>query len=344
MNTSQNIQNELVIEGTRIGVWDWNVQTGETYFNERWANMIGYTISELHPVSIETWVKFAHPEDLEKSNLLLQEHFEGKTEYYDFQSRMRHKDGHWVWVHDRGKVFEWDKNGNPLRMCGSHIEITEQKELEIHLKRALEERDVLLKEVHHRVKNNLQLLLSLARLKDKNGFIETVELEDSINSIARAYEAIYRSENLDKIYIEEYFKQIIEPIIKAHEVKVFKNIENHKHSIDFLIPLGLILTELTNNSVKHAFNNVIEKQIFLEAREENGKLILNYRDNGAGYTNDILQNQEGTNSFGMNIIKGLIDQIDGSIKFYNNRGACAEIIITIATPKPHSNDGLAANR
>jgi len=335
MNKSNNIRNELVIEGTRIGVWDWNVQTGETYFNERWADIIGYTISELEPVSIETWVKFAHPDDLEKSNLLIQEHFAGKTEYYDFQSRMRHKDGHWVWVHDRGKVFEWDKDGNPLRVCGSHIEITDQKELELNLKRALNERDVLLKEVHHRVKNNLQLLLSLARLKDKKGFIETFELEDSINSIARAYEAIYRSENLEKIKIGDYFEQIVDPIIKVHGVNFFKNIEDQKQSIDFLIPLGLILTELVNNSIKYAFKDVIEKRISLIAKEDDGKLILRYFDNGIGYGKEILQNQEGTGSFGMTIIKGLIDQIDGSIRFYNDKGACAEITLTITAPKPH---------
>jgi len=335
MNKSNNIRNKLVIEGTRIGVWDWNVQTGETYFNECWADIIGYTISELEPVSIETWVKFAHPVDLEKSNLLIQEHFAGKTEYYDFQSRMRHKDGHWVWVHDRGKVFEWDKDGNPLRVCGSHIEITDQKELELNLKRALNERDVLLKEVHHRVKNNLQLLLSLARLKDKKGFIETFELEDSINSITRAYEAIYRSENLEKIKIGDYFEQIVDPIIKVHGVNFFKNIDEQKQSIDFLIPLGLILTELLNNSIKYAFKDVIEKRISLIAKEDDGKLILRYFDNGIGYGKEILQNQEGTGSFGMTIIKGLIDQIDGSIRFYNDKGACAEITLTITAPKPH---------
>ena len=335
MNKSNNIRNKLVIEGTRIGVWDWNVQTVETYFNECWADIIGYTISELEPVSIETWVKFAHPVDLEKSNLLIQEHFAGKTEYYDFQSRMRHKDGHWVWVHDRGKVFEWDKDGNPLRVCGSHIEITDQKELELNLKRALNERDVLLKEVHHRVKNNLQLLLSLARLKDKKGFIETFELEDSINSITRAYEAIYRSENLEKIKIGDYFEQIVDPIIKVHGVNFFKNIDEQKQSIDFLIPLGLILTELLNNSIKYAFKDVIEKRISLIAKEDDGKLILRYFDNGIGYGKEILQNQEGTGSFGMTIIKGLIDQIDGSIRFYNDKGACAEITLTITAPKPH---------
>ena len=130
----ERLRNSLVIEGTRIGIWDWNIQTGETYFNERWAEIIGYTLDELHPVSIDTWIKYAHPDDLELSNDLLQAHFRGETEYYDIHTRMKHKNGEWIWVHDRGKVFEWDNEGKPLRMCGSHIDITpikrRKKELE----------------------------------------------------------------------------------------------------------------------------------------------------------------------------------------------------------------------
>lgn len=130
----EHLRNSLVIEGTRIGIWDWNIQTGETYFNDRWAEIIGYTLDELQPVSIDTWLRFAHPDDLELSNDVLQAHFRGETEYYDIHTRMKHKNGEWIWVHDRGKVFEWDKEGNPLRMCGSHIDITpikrRKKELE----------------------------------------------------------------------------------------------------------------------------------------------------------------------------------------------------------------------
>ena len=73
MPNSDDLRNALVIEGTRIGVWDWKIQTGETYFNERWAEIIGYELDELQPISIETWMKFAHPDDLEESNRLIQE-------------------------------------------------------------------------------------------------------------------------------------------------------------------------------------------------------------------------------------------------------------------------------
>jgi len=119
---------DLALEGTKAGIWDWCVQTGKTVFNERWAEIVGYELEELEPTSIETWRELAHPEDLERSEELLEEHFAGETDMYEFEGRMKHKDGHWVWILDRGKVVEWDDEGNPIRMTGTHEDITEQKE------------------------------------------------------------------------------------------------------------------------------------------------------------------------------------------------------------------------
>ncbi|SFN72581.1 PAS domain S-box protein [Salegentibacter flavus] len=131
-------QNEIrfksVIEGTDVGTWEWNVQTGETVFNERWAEITGYTLEELTPISIETWMKLAHPDDLEESGRRLDSCFEKKTEYYELEARMKHKAGHWVWVYDRGKVFEWTKDGKPLIMYGTHQDITERKHREERLR------------------------------------------------------------------------------------------------------------------------------------------------------------------------------------------------------------------
>jgi len=115
-----------VIEGTNIGIWEWNVQTGETVFNERWAEIVGFTLAELEPISIQTWMNMAHPDELKQSALLLERHFSGELAYYDFQCRMRHKQGHWVWVHDRGRVMSWTAEGKPLLMSGTHADITEQ--------------------------------------------------------------------------------------------------------------------------------------------------------------------------------------------------------------------------
>lgn len=119
-----------VIEGTRLGTWEWNVQTGEVIFNERWAEILGYTLSELKPLNISTWERLAHPDDLAASNDLIAKHFSGESDFYEFESRMKHKNGTWVWVLDRGKVIRRDDKGEPLMMFGTHADITEKKEME----------------------------------------------------------------------------------------------------------------------------------------------------------------------------------------------------------------------
>jgi PAS domain S-box-containing protein len=116
-----------IIEGTNVGTWEWNIQTGQAIFNERWAEIIGYTLDELAPVSIETWMKFAHPDDIILSGQLMEKHFKGELAYYSFESRMKHKNGEWVWVLDRGKVHDWDMDHKPLMMSGTHQDITERK-------------------------------------------------------------------------------------------------------------------------------------------------------------------------------------------------------------------------
>ena len=121
---------ESIIEGTHVGTWEWNVQTGETVYNEVWAQIIGFTLDELAPSSIKTFETFVHPDDLKQSDELLEKHFRGELPYYDHDCRMKHKDGHWVWVHDRGRVITRTGDGKPLMMFGTHTDITERKQAE----------------------------------------------------------------------------------------------------------------------------------------------------------------------------------------------------------------------
>lgn len=136
----------LAIEGSGVGLWDWRVQTGQTFFSERWARIIGYTLEELEPIDINTWRKLAHPEDLPKSDALIQKLFACETQAYECEVRMKHKDGHWVWVLDRGKVTERDEAGKPTRMTGTHLAITERKNAELELLRYREDLEDMVRE------------------------------------------------------------------------------------------------------------------------------------------------------------------------------------------------------
>ncbi len=128
-----------VITGTDVGTWEWNVQTGETVFNERWAQICGYRLGELSPVSIDTWRHLAHPDDLKKVKILLDRHFSGELDRYDVECRMRHKNGHWVWVQDKGRVISRTHDGKPLMMFGTHTDITERKQDQERLQHSLVE-------------------------------------------------------------------------------------------------------------------------------------------------------------------------------------------------------------
>jgi diguanylate cyclase (GGDEF)-like protein/PAS domain S-box-containing protein len=129
-NNSQSDDNnerlELVINTTGVGIWDWQIKTGELTFNSRWAEIIGYTIEELLPIQFDTWSNSLHPDDLQKAERQLEQHFSGKVDLYEIEARMMHKSGHYVWVLASGKIVEREK-GEPKRMIGTHLDITERK-------------------------------------------------------------------------------------------------------------------------------------------------------------------------------------------------------------------------
>lgn len=126
-DTSFFLDISTLLESATVGFWVWNIQTGDTLFNERWAEIIGYTLDELRPLSIQTWENFCHPDDLKESDRSLKDYWDDKTENYNCESRMLHKNGSWVWVHDSGHTIKWDSDGKPLLMMGTHYDITQHK-------------------------------------------------------------------------------------------------------------------------------------------------------------------------------------------------------------------------
>lgn len=115
------------INAANLGTWLWNVQTGEVVFNERWAEILGYTLQELLPTTINTWADFCHPDDLKVSAKELERVFSHQTEQYQADCRMKHRNGEWIWVYDQGSVIEWAPDGKPLWMTGTHTDITARK-------------------------------------------------------------------------------------------------------------------------------------------------------------------------------------------------------------------------
>jgi PAS domain S-box-containing protein len=128
---------ELALLGANLGTWDWQVKTGVVTFNERWAEMLGYELSEIKP-SVSMWEELVHAEDMLKVQPILNAHLKGHTNSYEAEHRMKHKLGHWIWVLDMGRVIERDAGGKAQRVCGTHLDITERKHVEAEQRKRLQ--------------------------------------------------------------------------------------------------------------------------------------------------------------------------------------------------------------
>ena len=133
---------ESVIDGSHVGTWEWNVQTGQADINERWAEMLGYSLAELRPLDIGAWRRLMHPDDLKASNQQLELHFAGQLAQYDCECRMRHEDGHWVWVQSRGRISSRTVDGRPLMMSGIQSDISARKQAEAAAQQAQQQREI----------------------------------------------------------------------------------------------------------------------------------------------------------------------------------------------------------
>ena len=123
---------KFALEGARDGVWDWNAQTNEVFFSKQWKAMLGYQEHEIG-TTLDEWEKRVHPDDVERCYADLQRHFVGETPFYENEHGILCKDGSYKWILDRGKVIEWADDGKPLRVIGTHTDITERKRMEDEL-------------------------------------------------------------------------------------------------------------------------------------------------------------------------------------------------------------------
>jgi two-component sensor histidine kinase len=225
-------------------------------------------------------------------------------------------------------------------------DITKQKKLEKNLQDAhdlleikvkertqelevtLEEKELLLKEIHHRVKNNLQLISSLLKLqipyieheKSAEVFIES---RNRVRSIAMVHEKLYNSKSLDKIDFTSYVKNIISNLFQSYNVNQRKvnfvqKMENISLNIETCIPCGLIITEIVSNSIKHAFPDEMEGKIRVELLKSDGQITLKLMDNGIGFPEYI--DPEKPDTFGLKLVNLLVNQIRGTIELQNKKG------------------------
>ena len=173
---------ELALHGGGLGMWDLHIPSGAMVFSERGCALLGYRLDEIQP-HVESWHRLAHPDDWPAIHAALQGHLKRETPFYECEHRIAHKDGHWIWILDRGRVVEWDAAGQPLRAVGTHMDITERKQAEVtlleksqELQRSNRELEQFSYSISHDMRQPLRMISSyLQMLKSDLG--ETLDTE-----------------------------------------------------------------------------------------------------------------------------------------------------------------------
>lgn len=317
---------QSIIEGTPGGTWEWNVQTEELVVNEMWARTLGYTLDELSPFSNNLFKTMVHPDDLEQCYTLLNRHFAGELPYYSCEFRMKHKKGHWTWIQDNGRLITRTADGKPLMMFGTHTDISDRKLAEERIKQNLMEKETLLREIHHRVKNNLAVITGLIALQANRIQDENIKqifdvCQHRIKSMSLVHEKIYQSENLSAVNFSEYINSIANDLLTSFQlgkrkINIRVSAQDIFLDIDTAIPCGLIINELITNALKHAFAETIHPELSIGFEKADNAYTLTVQDNGIGLPDGDCTS--AANTLGLKLVHSLTRQLRGTVLFYVN--------------------------
>ncbi len=324
------IENELrlsrAMEATSDGLYDMDVAANTAICNSRYYSMVGYELYELPPTT-DTWLSLMHPDDLERAFAGLSEQITKKNEFLEQEYRQKHKNGSWVWILDRSRIMEYDEYGNPVKIVGTHIDITERKNAEDKIQRLLRQKEIILLEVNHRIKNNMlsmQFLLRTQSNRHENPVVKSALLDASnrLQSMAVLYDKLYLSKNIIEASTAEFLPSLIDKIVTVlparESLKIKTEIEDIVLHERILSPLGMILNELVTNSIKHAFEGCDDCLIIIAVAKKGDLVSMIYEDNGAGIPGHV--NFENSTGFGMQLVGMLAEQIDASINIERGNG------------------------
>jgi PAS domain S-box-containing protein len=210
----------------------------------------------------------------------------------------------------------------PYRAFATFEDITERRRIRENIQNLLHEKEMLLKEVHHRVKNNMNIIASLLSLQSQmvenpDGAAALVDARDRIFSMQRLYERLYQSGSYTEIDLGEYLDDIIQEIVKTYEnerITIFSRVDYFPVGVKTAVPVGIILNELVTNAIKHAFPDGRKGsiEISLIKKDNKGKAELSVIDDGIGLPEDF--GFESSDSYGITVLKALVDQLEGTVE------------------------------
>lgn len=246
-----------------------------------------------------------------------------------FESKIYDYNGEIRFIEVKQAFIKMDKNTYYILLICS--DITQRKKDENKIKSSLKEKEVLLQEIHHRVKNNMQIISSLLNLqkqhvKDENALNVLLESQNRVKSMAMIHEKLYQSKTLTDIKFSEYIPRLVSDLLYSYNVRdqieLVMNVEDVKLNIETSVPCGLIISELVSNSIKYAFPDKSGKlEISLKADDGWYELIIS--DDGEGFPEDV--DFKNTDTLGLQLVNNLVNQLDGEITLDRSRGTSFKI-------------------
>lgn len=350
---------ELALEGGELGFWDWNIPSGEVQFGGEWANMLGYELSEIEP-NISAWERLLHPDDGPSVHAALQRHLEGKALLYETEHRLRHKNGSWIWVLDRGRVVERDAQGNPIRALGIHANITLQRETRERLSQDDRRKDEFLATLAHELRNPLApIRTGLAIIKrDPSSLSATQSLQIMERQLAHMVRLIddlldvsrislgrlkLKQEDISIRAIVEMAVETSKPAIDAGHHSLTVNLPDQEVTITCdPTRLAQIIGNLLANSAKYTPDH---GSITVSAEVSGDGIEISVSDTGLGIPSELqekvfeifgqvnrtLDRSQGGLGIGLALVKNLVTLHGGTVRV-SSQGIGQGSTFTVALP------------
>ena len=356
---------QLILDATRLGTWEWNPQTGVTIFNQRWASMFGWDVCELE-TNVESWSSRLHPEDYDDVWQAIKNHLDGVTPFYESLHRIRHRDGHWVYVLDRGKIIERDNQGRAIRYTGTVTDVTEQKKAELNALKAAHAKNVFLANMSHEIRTPLHGILGIASV------LESTDLnayqQQLLGTIKNSGDYLLTTLNdvLDLTQAEEGQLKVKRGVhspakVLGHVIQLFEQPVKDK-GLEFIIDIDADIPERTlmdrariaqviSNLVSNALKFTERGSIAIKAnwevdseKQSEGDLIVKVKDTGVGIYDtqriwqlfeqeqDGLNRPEGGSGLGLAIVRNLVQLLSGTIQVDSEpeQGSCFTLCIPMS--------------
>lgn len=361
--SSSEAQLKRAIENTGTGLWDWNIVTGEVYYNEVWCSMLGYDQSEIEP-NVSTWEKLIHPSDMPIITEVLEKHMAGELDGYETIHRLKTKSGKWKWVLDKGRIVEWDETGKPLRAIGTHTDLDSQKQIEEQLHKINITKDKLFSIIGHDLRGPIGgLMQMLDYINENNNNISSEVIFDFLSKLKflakdtyqlldnLLYWSMSNSNEVNAVPGKLSINQVIEVnlnlnsyLSKNKNLTITSSLDEEYFAFADENMVTLIFRNILSNAMKFTPNN---GSIEIKVKKINKFIQISISDTGRGiskeniakilsedkfYTSRGTNNEKGS-GLGLKLCKNFIKKNDGTFNIESVVGKGSSFIINLPENK-----------